>query len=182
MPHDWWARRSTSPDGPLPGRSASFGGYGSAPSTGGLTRTPVALSGGPHRPALPRRRANVVVIQTANSNEPPLKTPGAQAAAPAMLSPLTAIATKKTPTMAPRGLGSPGLMVVAPRNTAASAGKRKLGPALVSADPARAHSRTPAIPARRPPMVMLDRIMRSTRMPTRRADFGLLPIALSWRP
>src|SRR3954463_16337858 len=47
MPHDWWARRSTSPDGPLPGRSASFGGYGSAPSTDGLTRTPVALSGGP---------------------------------------------------------------------------------------------------------------------------------------
>src|SRR4051812_43609347 len=134
------------------------------------------------RVAGPRRRPNVAVIQTATSNEPPLKTPGAQAAAPAMLRPLTAIATKKTPTIAPRALGSPGLMVVAPRNTAASAGKRKLGPALVSADAALAHSRTPAIPASRPPNVMLDQTMRSTRMPTRRADFGLLPIALSWRP
>ena len=59
----------------------------------------------------------------ANSTRP-LNRLATHALAPARVSPLTANATKKTPMIVPTVLGRPGLIVVAPRKTAASAGNR----------------------------------------------------------
>ena len=112
----------------------------------------------------------------------PLKTLVAHPPAPDNVRPETDIETKTAPMTVPKTLKNPGLIAVAPRKTAASAGKRSSLPPPAVALPMRESCMTPAAAAMAPPRMNVHQTLRSTRMPTKRADAAFEPIAYIERP
>src|SRR5271154_2296125 len=119
---------------------------------------------------------------TATIRDTPLNTGCTQTSAPSSVKPLTLVATKKTPITVPHTLYCPGLIIVAPRNTAVSAGKRNAVPTEGSPAPPRDVCNAPAAPARSPEMTKLIQIDFVVEIPTNRAALSFEPIASSLLP
>lgn len=71
-----------------------------------------------------RLRRSIAARPTATMTAAPLKTSVIHESTPSSVKPLTAVATKNSATIVPGTLYTPGNSVVAPKNTAASAGSR----------------------------------------------------------